>query len=182
MVSTVSPLEARGLSAGYERGTAIVEHVDFALRAGTMTAVVGPNGAGKSTLLKALLGLTPWRTGAALYFGTSLADARRRVAVIPQRSEIDWNFPISALDVAAMGTYPRLGLLRRIGRHERAAAHAALEAVALGDAAHAQVGELSGSQQQRVLVARALAQDAALLILDEPFANIDAASSDRIAR
>ena len=181
-MNAAPPLEVRGLSAGYERGAAIVEGVGFTLRAGTMTAVVGPNGAGKSTLLKAALGTTPWRAGEALFFGHALDDVRARVGVIPQRSEIDWSFPISAIDVAAMGTYPKLGILRRIGRTERAAARAALDAVGLGELSHAQVGELSGGQQQRVLVARALAQDASLLILDEPFANIDAASAERIAR
>ena len=179
-MSDAAPLAARGLRAGYAPGVAIVDGVSFALRPGGMTALVGPNGAGKSTLLKATLGLAPWCEGEVRFFSGSFDAARARVAVIPQRSDIDWNFPATALEVASMGHYARLGLFRRVTREARAIAQAALADVGLADEARAQIGALSGGQQQRVLVARALAQRAELLLLDEPFANIDAASESRI--
>ncbi|MFM7051167.1 MAG: metal ABC transporter ATP-binding protein [Planctomycetota bacterium] len=175
------PLEVHALCAGYAPGAAVVEDAAFALERGSMTALVGPNGAGKSTLLNALLGETPWRSGEVRFFGGALSACRTRVAVIPQRSAIDWSYPASALEIASMGLYAGLGLFRRVNAAARSAALAALDSVGLSDRARTQVGELSGGQQQRVLVARALAQRAELLLLDEPFANIDAASERRIA-
>lgn len=179
-MSATAPLELRDASAGYAPNAPVVEGVGFALRAGAMTALIGPNGAGKSTLLHAILGLGPWLRGEVRMLGATLDAVRGRVAFIPQRSAIDWSFPATALDVAAMGGYRRLGIFRRVDAATRAAARAALDEVGLAAEADAQVGELSGGQQQRVLVARALVQDAALFLLDEPFANIDAASEERI--
>jgi manganese/zinc/iron transport system ATP- binding protein len=180
--ATVHPLVVERFSCGYGGDTAVVvRDASFTLAPGTMNAIVGPNGAGKSTLLKGLLGLLPAKpTGNARFFGGSLDAARARVAFVPQRAEIDWNFPASALDVAAMGLARKTGVFRSIGRQGRDAAMHALETVALADMAHAQIGALSGGQQQRVLVARALAADAALLLLDEPFANADSAASARL--
>jgi manganese/zinc/iron transport system ATP- binding protein len=177
-----APLSVRGYSCGYGAGEPdVVRGATFALGTGTLNALVGPNGAGKSTLLKGLLGLLPIApTGEALFFGRPFAAARARVAFVPQRAEIDWSFPASALEVATMGFAARLGVFRRPGREGRAAAMRALETVGLADAARAQIGELSGGQQQRVLVARALAADAELLLLDEPFANADAAAAGRL--
>ena len=180
--AAVPALEAHALSAGYLRDEPVVRDVSFALACGSMTALIGPNGAGKSTLVKAILGLVPFVAAERIaFFGTTLAAARHRVAYIPQRSQIDWNFPASALDIVAMGLYPKLGLFRRVNRDAREQARAALAAVGLADSARAQIGELSGGQQQRVLVARALAQDADLFLLDEPFANIDAFTETRLA-
>ncbi|MFM7261478.1 MAG: metal ABC transporter ATP-binding protein [bacterium] len=153
----------------------------FTLEQGSMTALVGPNGAGKSTLLRGLLGLLPVApSGEARFFGQPLAAARARVAFVPQRAEIDWNFPASALDVATMGVAAKLGVFRRPGRAGREAALRALTTVGLEAHAAAQIGELSGGQQQRVLVARALAAEAELLLLDEPFANADLAASTKL--
>lgn len=178
----VSPLVVEHFSCGYGGDAAVVvRDASFTLASGTMNAIIGPNGGGKSTLLKGLLGLLPATpTGSARFFGGSLDAARARVAFVPQRAEIDWNFPASALDVAAMGLARKTGVFRRIGREGRDAAMRALETVALADVAHAQIGALSGGQQQRVLVARALAADAELLLLDEPFANADSAASARL--
>ena len=172
----------RDFSCGYgARDADVVRHASFALDEGTLNAIIGPNGGGKSTLLKGLLGLLPVApSGEASFFGKPLASVRARIAFVPQRADIDWNFPASALDVAAMGLARKTGIFRRIGRDGRAAAMRALETVALADLAHAQIGELSGGQQQRVLVARALAADAELLMLDEPFANADSAASARL--
>lgn len=175
-------LEIRGLSAGYLRDEPVVRDISFSLATGSMTALIGPNGAGKSTLIKAMLGLVPFAASQRLAFlGADLASVRHRVAYIPQRSQIDWNFPASALDIVTMGCYPSLGLFRRAGREVREKARAALAAVGLAEEARAQIGALSGGQQQRVLVARALAQDAELFLLDEPFANIDAFTETRLA-
>ncbi|MEL6716896.1 MAG: ABC transporter ATP-binding protein, partial [Planctomycetota bacterium] len=147
-----------------------------------MTAIIGPNGAGKSTLLHAALGLVPMLRGEARFFGEPLSAVRRRVAFLPQRESIDWDFPITALEVVRMGATSGLGwwmpawLDRLRGTREGLRAHAALEAVGMQEFARRPIGELSGGQQQRVFLARALAQEADLLLLDEPFAGIDATS------
>jgi manganese/zinc/iron transport system ATP- binding protein len=160
----------------------VLRDISFALAAGSMTALIGPNGAGKSTLVKSLLGLVPFVGSERIaFFGTDFASARGRVAYIPQRSQIDWDFPASALDVVAMGRFARLGLFRRVGRETRDAARHALAEVGLADLARTPIGALSGGQQQRVLVARALVQDADLLLLDEPFANVDAYTETHLA-
>ena len=182
LAATIFPLEVQNFSGGYTRDAEIVRDTSFTLAPGSMTALIGPNGAGKTTLLKGLLGLLPIANAQSVrFFGRSLEEARSRVAYIPQRSEIEWNFPATALDVVGMGLYRKLGLFRRVSRNAKEAARAALNAVDLADAAHAQVGELSGGQQQRVLIARALVQDADILFLDEPFVNVDAFSEERIA-
>jgi manganese/zinc/iron transport system ATP- binding protein len=169
-------------NAGYSPTELRARDVSFTLAHGSLTALVGPNGAGKSTLLKGMLGLTPVHDpGAVRFFGEPLARARARVAYLPQRAEIDWNFPASALDVVAMGLYARIGLLRRIGGAARSEARAALSSVGLAGAERQPVGELSGGQRQRVLIARALVQRADLLLLDEPFANVDQATERAIA-
>jgi manganese/zinc/iron transport system ATP- binding protein len=178
----IFPLDVRGFSGGYTRDEAIVRDTTFTLAPSSMTALIGPNGAGKTTLLKGLLGLLPVvHAESVSFFGGTLDDARSRVAYIPQRSEIDWNFPASALDVVGMGLYRRLGLFRRVNRSAKEASREALRAVGLADEAQTQVGELSGGQQQRVLIARALVQDADMLFLDEPFVNVDAFTEERIA-
>lgn len=177
-----NPLEIEGLSAGYTRDDMIVRDVSFTLARGSMTALIGPNGAGKSTLLRAILGLAPVVAARRIaFFGQDFARVRRQVAYIPQRSQVDWSFPASALDVVAMGRFARLGLFRRAGRETREAALAALATVGLDAAARTPIGELSGGQRQRVLVARALAQEAELLLLDEPFANVDAFTEEKLA-
>jgi len=182
-VSEAAPaLEVAHLFAGYARDAWAVEDASCTLGAGAMTALVGPNGAGKSTLLKAILGLAPIvRAERVAFFGGGFAEARARIAFIPQRSAIDWDFPATALDVVSMGLAAKLGLFRRAGREARDAAHRALASVGLDAVALEEVGELSGGQQQRVLVARALVAEPDLLLLDEPFANVDAASETHLA-
>jgi len=177
------PLELRGFSAGYSASDPKVVDVSLRLTPHAMTALVGPNGAGKSTLLKGILGLTPVHDRDSVrFFGGPLDSARDRIAYLPQRSELDWDFPATAIDIVAMGTYRRLGLFRRVGRAARREAQDALELVGLGGLAARPISELSGGQRQRVLVARALAQRADLLLLDEPFANVDEATERTIAR
>jgi manganese/zinc/iron transport system ATP- binding protein len=166
-------LRFEALSVRYGAVTA-VDQISADVLSGAMTAIVGPNGAGKSTLLKAALGVVPKAAGDARFFGTSLDKARAKVAYMPQRASVDWDFPIRVIDVVLMGMQRKLGLLRPVGAADRAWAMACLERVALTDFAKRQIGALSGGQQQRVFLARALAQRAALYVLDEPFAGVDA--------
>ncbi len=169
----------RGLTAAYGEKPAVFS-VDASFRAGAMTAIVGPNGAGKSTLLKAALGVIPRLSGEVSVFGAPLEVARDRIAYVPQRASVDWDFPTTALDVVLMGLYPRVGLLGRLTGAHRATALACLDRVGMADFAGRQIGQLSGGQQQRVFLARALAQGAELYLLDEPFAGVDAATERAI--
>ncbi|MEL7025975.1 MAG: metal ABC transporter ATP-binding protein [Pseudomonadota bacterium] len=154
--------------------------VDMTAPHGSMTAIIGPNGAGKSTLLKAALGLQSALAGSATTNGVALAAARTKVAYVPQRASVDWDFPTKVRDVVAMGLYPKLGLLGRMTRAHRTIVDNALDRVSMSDFADRQIGQLSGGQQQRVFLARALAQDADLYLLDEPFAGVDAATEKAI--
>jgi len=168
-----------GLHVDYGPVTAL-RGVDAHFPAGRSTAVMGPNGAGKSTLIKALVDLVP-RTAGQVRFGDRQTDAvRRRIAYVPQHSAVDRDFPIDAAATVLLGTYPRLGWLRRPGRAERALAAEALEQVGMAALADRQIGRLSGGQLQRVFLARALAQRPRYLLLDEPFVGVDATSEQII--
>jgi manganese/zinc/iron transport system ATP- binding protein len=145
-----------------------------------LAAIIGPNGAGKSTLIKATLDLVPKAAGSVEIFGGSYVANRRFVGYVPQRGAVDWNFPTNALDVVMMGTYGRLGWVRRPGKAEREQALACLEQVGMADYANRQISQLSGGQQQRVFLARALAQDAQLYLMDEPFVGVDATTEQAI--
>lgn len=172
-------LEIRGLTVSYGEKPALFS-VDARFPAGAMSAIVGPNGAGKSTLLKAALGIVPTVSGTVSVLGLPLAKARSRLAYVPQRASVDWDFPACVLDVVLMGLHRRLGLLRPVRAADRAEARACLDRVGMADFASRQIGALSGGQQQRVFLARALAQDAELYLLDEPFAGVDAATERAI--
>ncbi|HUF56562.1 MAG TPA: metal ABC transporter ATP-binding protein [Thermohalobaculum sp.] len=166
-------LHAEDLTVAYH-GEPVLWDIDVNVPNGVMAAIVGPNGAGKSTLIKAVLDLVPRTAGHVTMFGRPYADQRRRVAYVPQRSAVDWDFPTTALDVVTMGRYGQLGWFRRPGRETRRAAMAALEEVGLEALARRQISQLSGGQQQRVFLARALVQQAELYVLDEPMAGVDA--------
>lgn len=172
-------LSLRGLSVHYGV-LPVLEQVEAHFAPGRMTAIIGPNGAGKSTLLKAALGLVPVAAGEVRFFGQPLAAARARIAYVPQRASVDWDFPVRAVDVVQMGLYRSLGLLGRRTAAHRAKAMECLERVGMQDYALRQIGALSGGQQQRVFLARALAQGAELFLLDEPFAGVDAATESAI--
>lgn len=174
-----APLAARGVTVSYG-ATPAVFSVDATMPAGSMTAIVGPNGAGKSTLLKGLLDIAPRVAGEVRFFGEPFARVRGRVAYVPQRASVDWEFPARALDVVMMGQYRRIGLFRLAGARHRRAAIGCLDRVGMADFAARQIGELSGGQQQRVFLARALAQGADLYLLDEPFAGVDAATEHAV--
>jgi len=174
-----APLSIHDLTVAWHRKPVLWD-VDLDIPAGCLACIVGPNGAGKSTLIKACLGLVPAVSGEVRFFGQRYRQQRRRVGYVPQRESVDWEFPVSALDVVAMGTYGRLGWLRPVGRRQRADAMAALERVGMEHFAHRQISQLSGGQQQRVFLARALVQDADLYLMDEPFASVDAATEQAI--
>jgi len=162
------------LSAGYGNGAVVLSDVTFSADAGQAVAVLGPNGGGKTTLFRALLGELPATTGTVRVEGAP--------AYVPQTERSRLDFPVSALDVALMGAYARTPWYRRIAGADRALARAALERVGLADRAGSRFGALSGGQRQRVLIARALVQDAGVLLLDEPFAGVDRTSEDAIMR
>ena len=166
-------LAIRRLTASYRSRPALWD-VDASFPAGSLAAIVGPNGAGKSTLLKAVVGLVRSDAGQVLIDGRPARAALDRVAYVPQRETIDWDFPIRVREVVEMGRYRAAGWLRRVPRGERAIVAEALERVGMAPFAERQIGELSGGQRQRVFIARALAQRAPLMLLDEPFAGVDA--------
>ena len=165
----------RGVSVGYGPDLAL-EAVDANVGLGVAVALVGPNGAGKSSLLKAILGLLPLRAGSISVLGRSPAEARPDVGYVPQAATLDGDFPVSVRQVVMMGRYRRVGWLRRPGRADRLIVDDALERAGLGEQARLPFGSLSGGQRQRALVARAIAQEPRLLLLDEPFNGVDAVS------
>jgi ABC-type Mn2+/Zn2+ transport system ATPase subunit len=164
-------VRAEALAAGYGAAPVLTD-VSFALHAGERMGVLGPNGGGKTTLFRVLLGELAPQAGTL--------EAPARFAVVPQTERSRLDFPVSALDVALMGSISTLPWWRRPGRAQRRAARAALAAVGLCEQADATFGDLSGGQRQRVLVARALVQDARVILLDEPFTGLDAPSADRL--
>ncbi|MEK9662952.1 MAG: zinc ABC transporter ATP-binding protein AztA [Alphaproteobacteria bacterium] len=174
-------LFVRGLTVSYGRQPAIFS-VDATIPVCSITAIVGPNGAGKSTFLKGVLDIVRPLSGEARIFGAKLDEVRHRIAYVPQRASVDWDFPARVSDVVAMGQFGRLGLFRPMRRRDRDAVTACLERVGMAAFAHRQIGQLSGGQQQRVFLARALAQEADLLMLDEPFAGVDAATERAIVQ
>lgn len=177
--SATSPLSVTDLGVSYAK-TPVLWQVDYLLPSAGLTAIIGPNGAGKSTFIKACLGLVPLLSGDVRIFGKPLAHQRDQVSYMPQRSSLDWDFPVSALDVVTMGRYRKIGLLRSVKKQDRELARAALDRVGLIDFADRPIGQLSGGQQQRVLLARALTQEARLYFMDEPFAGVDAATESAI--
>jgi manganese/iron transport system ATP-binding protein/manganese/zinc/iron transport system ATP- binding protein len=165
------------VSAGYGDRAAL-ERVDVAVEAGSLLAVVGPNGAGKSTLLKLMAGLLqPW-SGRVEVLGHPAGQQARRVAYVPQAELVDWAFPVTVGDVVMMGRYPRLGPVRRPGRTDRRAVDEALAKVSMTAEAGTQIGALSGGQRRRVFLARALAAEADLFLLDEPVTGVDATTQE----
>jgi len=174
-------ISVRDLTVAYHESPVLWD-VDLDVRPGKATAIVGPNGAGKSTLLKALLGLVPIAAGSVKMLGGNLADVRNRVAYIPQRGSVDWDFPTNALDVVTMGRYGHIGWFRRPGKRDREIALECLEKLGMGGFANRQISQLSGGQQQRVFLARALAQEAELYLMDEPFVGVDAVTERAIVQ
>ncbi len=176
-------LAIENLSVAYHQ-TKILEDISLQVEKGTMLGIIGPNGAGKSTFLKACLGLVPTLSGKLAFFEnqSNSRAAKKRIAYVPQRESVDWDFPISALDVVLMGFYAQIGWGRWIKKGHREKALFALKRLGMAEFANRPIGRLSGGQQQRVFIARALVQNADLYFLDEPFAGIDAPTEEVILK
>jgi len=174
-------LTIKDLYVSYQ-GNQVIQNVSFEIENGSLVGIIGPNGAGKSTLMKAILELIPRDNGTIEIYGHSIQKYRKHVAYVPQRSDIDWDFPITVLDVVILGTYPNLGLLNRPKKKDIELAIECLRKVGMETFKNRQIGELSGGQQQRVFLARALAQKTEILFLDEPFVGIDMKSEETIIK
>lgn len=176
---TKSAVSIKDLTLAYKEKPVLWD-IDLEVPEGVMMAVIGPNGAGKTTLLKAVLGLLKPAAGKVEIFGQPFAKVRKRVAYVPQRTSVDWDFPTHVLDVVLMGRYGHLGWFKRPTKLDTTYALEALEKVGLRDYSDHQISQLSGGQQQRVFLARALVQEADLYIMDEPFVGVDMATEKAI--
>lgn len=172
-------IEVQHLTVSYHARAALLD-VSVDIKKDQLVGVIGPNGAGKSTFIKAVLGFVKPDIGEVRINGLDVRRTKGQVAYVPQRGSVDWDFPISVREVALMGRYQRIPWYRSAGRKDREAAMEALEMVRMQDFADRQIGELSGGQQQRVFLARALSQGSDILLLDEPFAGVDAATERAI--
>jgi manganese/zinc/iron transport system ATP- binding protein len=172
-------LDVHDVTVAYQRKPVLWD-IDLTIDEPRLIGIVGPNGAGKSTLIKAILGLVPLVSGSIELMGQPVSEQRRRIGYVPQRESVDWDFPVSVLDVVMMGTYGRLGWFRRPGAKDKAVARSCLAQVGLQELERQQIGQLSGGQQQRTFLARALAQKADVYFMDEPFAGVDAATERAI--
>jgi len=180
MNTTKAPaIEVRHLTVSYGARPALLD-VSVTIEQDQLVGVIGPNGSGKSTFIKAILGFVKPDVGEILIRGEDVQKAKGDVAYVPQRGAVDWDFPITVREVALMGRYQRIPWYRNASRADREAAMEALAMVRMTDFADRQIGQLSGGQQQRVFLARALAQGADILLLDEPFAGVDAATEHAI--
>jgi len=175
----IAPITIKNLTVAYGNFIAL-NKVSFELEPGKLIGIVGPNGSGKSTLLKAILDLTPSYSEQILFFGKPLKEAKNRLAYVPQRETVDWNFPISVEEVIAMGRLNPSKMIQRLSEEDKVIINESLLQVSMTDFQKKQIGALSGGQQQRVFLARALAQRADLILMDEPFVGIDMASQESI--
>lgn len=173
---------ARGVTVTYANGHTALRDASFETPAGSITALVGVNGSGKSTLFKAVMGFVPLSAGQVQVLGLPVAQAMRQrlMAYVPQSEEVDWNFPVLVQDVVMMGRYGHMGFMRLPRQADRAAVRQALERVDMSELAGRQIGELSGGQKKRVFLARALAQQARVILLDEPFTGVDVKTESAI--
>ncbi|AZL57647.1 manganese/iron ABC transporter ATP-binding protein [Tabrizicola piscis] len=173
---------AEGVTVTYRTGVTALRDASFAIPKGTITALVGVNGAGKSTLFKAIMGFLPLAHGRIRLLGMPVRDALRQnlVAYVPQAEEVDWSFPVLVEDVVMMGRFGHMGFLRRPSANDRAKVDQALARLGLTDLRHRQIGELSGGQKKRVFLARALAQEGKIILLDEPFTGVDVTTEEQI--
>ncbi|WP_407494875.1 manganese/iron ABC transporter ATP-binding protein [Pseudooceanicola sp. MF1-13] len=175
-------ISATGLTVTYRNGHTALRDASFAIPTGTITALVGVNGAGKSTLFKAIMGFVPVSSGQIEVLGQPVRDMMKRqaIAYVPQAEDVDWTFPVLVEDVVMMGRYGHMGFLRRPRQQDRDAVADALARVNMTEYRHRQIGELSGGQKKRVFLARALAQDAKVILLDEPFTGVDVKTEEQI--
>lgn len=174
-----APIDISGLSVSYDRKR-VLSNIYLQLPAGKVAGLIGPNGAGKSTLFKAVLGLIEINSGSVNIFGEPVESGRRRIAYVPQRDEVDWQFPANVMDIVLMGRYPHKKWYQPLDGADRQRAAEALDQLGISDLATRQIGELSGGQQQRVFIARALCQEADIFLLDEPFVGVDITTESKI--
>jgi len=181
-LGTTEGIFAEGVTVTYRNGLTALTDASFEIPQGTITALVGVNGAGKSTLFKAIMGFVPLARGTITLLGRPVREALRQnlVAYVPQAEEVDWSFPVLVEDVVMMGRYGKMGFFRRPSPADRAAVDAALNRVNMQDFRHRQIGELSGGQKKRVFLARALAQEGQVILLDEPFTGVDVKTEEAI--
>ncbi|KKC32981.1 manganese/iron ABC transporter ATP-binding protein [Devosia psychrophila] len=175
-------LAVSDITVAYRNGTTAIKHASFTIPRGSITALVGVNGSGKSTLFKAIMGFVPLAGGSVEILGVPGKQALKRnlVAYVPQSEDVDWNFPVLVEDVVMMGRYGHMGMLRRPRKIDHDTVTQALERVNLVEYRHRQIGELSGGQKKRVFLARALAQQSEVILLDEPFTGVDVGTEDAI--
>ena len=179
MTDQPAAVYAEDLTVAY-RDKPVLWDIDLSVPAGVLMAIMGPNGAGKTTLIKSILGLIKPAAGSVRVYGRPYREQRHRTAYVPQKGSVDWDFPADVSDVVTMGTYGRLGWIKRPGKTERRKAAEALERVGMSDFADRQISQLSGGQQQRVFLARALVQSADIFFMDEPFQGVDATTEKAI--
>ncbi len=175
-------LAVNDITVAYRNGLTALRHASFSVPKGTITALVGVNGAGKSTLFKAIMGFVPLSEGSVQILGIPARDALKKnlVAYVPQAEEVDWNFPVLVEDVVMMGRYGHMNFLRIPKRRDHEMVAEALERVGMTDFRKRQIGELSGGQRKRVFLARALAQEGQIILLDEPFTGVDVTTEEQI--
>ncbi|WP_200945179.1 MULTISPECIES: manganese/iron ABC transporter ATP-binding protein [unclassified Rhizobium] len=177
-----SGIAASDVTVTYRNGHTALRHASFEIPPGTITALVGVNGAGKSTLFKAIMGFVPVASGEICVLGMSVKEALKQnlIAYVPQAEEVDWNFPVLVEDVVMMGRYGHMSFLRIPSKHDHALVDGALARVGMTDYRKRQIGELSGGQRKRVFLARALAQEGQVILLDEPFTGVDVTTEEQI--
>lgn len=172
-------ISVRDLTVAYQ-GKIAIDHIDLTIPSGTITGIIGPNGAGKSTLLKGMIGLVKTESGDVTVGNRPIKECQKNIAYVEQRSLIDLSFPIKVSETVLLGTFPKLGLFHRPKKEQKEKVIDCLEKVKMNEFKDRQIGELSGGQLQRVFIARALAQDADIVFLDEPFVGIDMVSEQVI--
>ena len=177
--ASTTAIDVRNLTVSYGPVPALLD-ISVQIPEGKLIGIIGPNGSGKSTLIKSMLGFVRPDVGAVEVFGQEVASVKGRIAYVPQRGTVDWDFPVTVREVAAMGRYGKRRWWQDLTKEDYRLAGEALEKVRMSDFANRQIGQLSGGQQQRVFMARALAQNADILLLDEPFAGVDAATESAI--
>lgn len=175
----MSTISVQGISVSYDRKR-VLTNIFLEIEEGNIYGVIGPNGAGKSTLFKAILGLIAPDAGTIKVFGTDISSVRKKVVYVPQRDDVDWQFPATIYDIVMMGRYPHKKIMERINDYDRAIVSQALKDMGIEHLKGRQIGELSGGQQQRVFIARALCQEADVFLLDEPFVGVDMTTEERI--
>ena len=173
------PIQIHDMTIAYQKKPVLWD-VELDVPEGKLVGIIGPNGAGKSTMIKAIMELVPKASGWVKIYGKPYGDMRKMIGYVPQRESVDWDFPISALDVVLMGRYGQVGWVRRPGKEDRRLSMEALDKVGMSEFAGRQISQLSGGQQQRVFLARALVQDARIYMMDEPFAGVDASTERAI--